>query len=105
MPRAKAFAGIGDGAAQKLKPLAAAPIEKEFSAGADAAGRRALKSAALDLLAALGAEEEDVLRNAFEGAMTMTEQMAALDALGASGLPAFDDALAAFQSAGLPRRW
>jgi aminopeptidase N len=85
---------------QKLRPLAAAPSEKEFSAGAEAAGRRALKSAALDLLAALGADEEDVLRSAFDGAMTMTEQMAALDALGASGLSAFDDALAAFQ-----KRW
>ncbi|HWA22406.1 MAG TPA: aminopeptidase N [Caulobacterales bacterium] len=84
----------------KIEPLAAAPSEKEFSAGAEAAGRRALKAAALDLFAALGAESEAVLRQAFDAAGTMTEQMAALDALGASGLAAFDDALGAFQ-----KRW
>ncbi len=84
----------------KLEPLAAAPSEKEFSAGADAAGRRALKSAALDLMAALGGQSETVLRQAFAGATTMTEQMAALDALGASGLEAFNDAVSAFH-----KRW
>jgi aminopeptidase N len=84
----------------KIEPLAAAPSEREFSAGAEAVGRRALKGAALELFAALGAESETVLRQAFDAAGTMTEQMAALDALGASGIAAFDDALGAFQ-----KRW
>ena len=84
----------------KLEPIAARPSEATFSAGADAAGRRALKSSALDLLASLGDEFAPLLLKAFETAATMTEQIAALDALGASGSPAFDDALAAFQ-----KRW
>jgi aminopeptidase N len=80
----------------KLEPIAARPSEANFSADAGAAGRRALKGAALDLLAALGTQAVDVLLRAFEGARTMTEQMAALDALGASGAPQFDEALAVF---------
>ena len=67
---------------------------------ASAAGRRALKSAALDLLSALETDVEDLLMTAFESANTMTEQMAALDALGASGAAAFDEALAQFH-----KRW
>lgn len=84
----------------KLEPLASRPGEKEFSASASAAGRRALKSAALDLLSALEKDVEDLLMKAFESATTMTEQMAALDALGASGAAAFDEALAQFH-----KRW
>jgi aminopeptidase N len=84
----------------KLEPLATRPSEAEFSASAGAAGRRALKAAALDLLSALEGEVADLLMEAFTGAATMTEQMAALDALGASGAPAFDEALAHFH-----KRW
>ncbi|MGE3302392.1 MAG: aminopeptidase N [Hyphomonadaceae bacterium] len=81
---------------EKLEPIAARASETEFSTGASAAGRRALKSAALDLLAARGPEAGELLWTAFERARTMTEQMAALDALGASGAHAFEDAVTAF---------
>ena len=84
----------------KLEPLAARRGDQEFSASAGAAGRRALKSAALDLLSALGSDAADLLGDAFASSTTMTEQMAALAALGASNTPAFDDALSAFH-----KRW
>jgi aminopeptidase N len=81
---------------ERLDPLARAPSETPFSPSAAAAGRRALKSAALDLLAALGAEQSDLFVNAFASARSMTETVAALEALGASESAAFDDALAQF---------
>jgi aminopeptidase N len=77
----------------KLRPIAETPGETPFSPGADAAGRRALKSAALDLLASLGAPSHSLLRRAYDGATNMTETVAALEALGASGAPGFEDAL------------
>ncbi|MBX9747906.1 MAG: aminopeptidase N [Hyphomonadaceae bacterium] len=80
----------------RLEPIASAPSETPFSASADAAGRRALKSAALDLLASLGPELEPVFTRVFDTARSMTESAAALDALGASNSPGFDDALARF---------
>jgi aminopeptidase N len=67
-----------------------------FSPSADAAGKRALKAAALDLLAALGAGERALLLDAFEHATCMTETMAALSALGAAGVEEFDAALERF---------
>jgi aminopeptidase N len=70
--------------------------ETPFSPSADAAGRRALKSAALDLLAALGDAEADTLAAAFDSADNMTVSMAALEALGASGAAAFQPALDQF---------
>jgi aminopeptidase N len=85
---------------EKLQPLAARASEATFSVSAAAAGRRALKAAALDLLAALGAETEETLVRAFETATTMTEQVAALDALGMSGGEGFDLALTQFH-----KRW
>ncbi len=90
--RKAVVARIGD----RLAAIAAQPSETPFSAGADAAGRRALKTAALDLLAARGPEAEDILLAAFDRAETMTESIAALDALGASGAPGFDAALDRF---------
>ncbi len=81
---------------ERLQQIARAPGEKPFSPGADAAGRRALKSAALDLLASLGAAETDTLVAAFDNATSMTESVAALEALGAAGAPAFDTALDQF---------
>lgn len=86
--------------AQKLRPhlksLALARGETPFSPGADAAGRRSLKSAALDLLASLGAEEAATLREAFDEADNMTAAIAALEALGASGADEFQAALDQF---------
>ncbi|MBU6372807.1 MAG: aminopeptidase N [Alphaproteobacteria bacterium] len=80
----------------KLAARAAARGDAAFSADADAAGRRALKTAALDLAAAGGSRAADLLAAAFADARTMTEQIAALEAIGAAGLPGFDEALAAF---------
>jgi aminopeptidase N len=81
---------------ERLAPIARAKSETPFSPGADAAGRRALKSAALDLLASLGESEAALILDAFEDAQSMTETVAALEALGASGAGAFDDALLRF---------
>ncbi|MGE3141799.1 MAG: aminopeptidase N [Hyphomonadaceae bacterium] len=80
----------------RLEALAAAPSETPFSPSADAAGRRALKTAAFDLLAALGPEAQAVLAPAFARAGNMTESIAALEALGAAGAPGFDAALDQF---------
>jgi aminopeptidase N len=80
----------------RLEPIARAQGETPFSPSADAAGRRALKSGALDLLAALGPDLGHVFVSAFEDARSMTESVAALEALGASESRAFDDALAQF---------
>jgi aminopeptidase N len=80
----------------RLAPVARAKGEATFSAGAAAAGVRSLKSAALDLLSALGPDAADVIRAAFDDAKSMTETIAALDALGASGAAGFDTALDQF---------
>ena len=87
---------IAAGLKSKLLPLAMAKGETPFSPSAAAAGRRSLKSAALDLLASLGAESGDVLWSAFEHASGMTETVAALEALGASGDERFQVALDRF---------
>lgn len=79
---------------ERLEPIARAKGEVPFSPGADAAGRRSLKSAALDLLSSLG--PSDVLVDAYANAQSMTEAVAALEALGASESPAFDEALTSF---------
>jgi aminopeptidase N len=80
----------------RLEPLARAPSETPFSPDAAAAGRRALKSAALDLLASLRPVESELFMASFDSARSMTETVAALEALGASESDAFDDALARF---------
>jgi aminopeptidase N len=80
----------------RLAPMAAAKSETPFSASAEAAGRRALRCAALDLLASLGEAESTLLVSAFDSAATMTESVAALEALGASESEAFDVTLARF---------
>ncbi len=79
-----------------LEPLARVRGETPFSANGDAAGRRSLKSVALDLLAALGAETSHVLAEALENASCMTETIAALEAIGAAESEEFDVALARF---------
>jgi len=78
----------------RLEPIAQTKGEVPFSPSADAAGRRALKSAALDLLSSLGPSQ--ALIDAYDNALSMTEAIAALEALGASESPAFDDALTKF---------
>ncbi|MGD9815074.1 MAG: aminopeptidase N [Hyphomonadaceae bacterium] len=91
---------IAEALKDRLAPIARAKGETPFSPGAEAAGRRALKSAALDVLAALGDAESETLLEAFNAAGSMTETIAALEALGASGNASFDAALAHFY-----RRW
>jgi len=81
---------------ERLEPIARAPSETPFSASADAAGRRALKAAALDLLAALGPAQAATFAGAADNARSMTETIAALEALGASGSEGFDEALTRF---------
>lgn len=81
---------------ERLEPIARAPSEVPFSPGAEAAGRRALKAAALDLLAALGPQQAQSFADAFDSARSMTETIAALEAMGASGADGFDDALTRF---------
>jgi len=85
---------------ERLSAIASARGAPVFSPGAEAAGQRALKCAALDLVASLGASEQAIFLNAFETSTCMTETIAALDALGASGSPGFDDALDRFH-----RKW
>jgi aminopeptidase N len=80
----------------RLAPLAEAASETPFSPAADAAGRRALKAAALDLLASLENQFEAAFLRAFDSARDMTTTIAALEALGASGSGAFDEALTRF---------
>ncbi len=80
----------------RLEAIASAKGEQPFSPSASAAGRRALKSAALDLLASLGPEEAKVFSAAFQNATSMTETAAALDALGQSNSDAFDVVLDEF---------
>jgi len=81
---------------ERLESIARLKGEQPFSPSAESAGRRSLKSAALDLLSSLGAEEATVFSDAFQNATSMTEAAAALDALGASGSDAFDAALEKF---------
>jgi aminopeptidase N len=78
----------------RLEPIAQAKSETPFSPGAEAAGRRSLKSAALDLLSSLGPSQS--LMDAYDNAQSMTEAVAALEALGAAESPAFDAALEKF---------
>jgi aminopeptidase N len=80
----------------RLEPIAMAPSETPFSPSADAAGRRSLKSAALDLLAALGPDLGDRFLTVFDEAKSMTESIAALEALANADSALFDDALARF---------
>jgi len=79
---------------ERLEAIARTKGEVPFSPGADAAGRRSLKSAALDLLSSLGPSQ--ALVDAYDNAQSMTEAVAALEALGASESPAFDEALTKF---------
>ena len=70
---------------------------RPFSPDAASAGRRALRNAALDILAA-DPHADNLVRaeGHFEGAGSMTDQMGGLNALVLIGGPAFDRALASF---------
>jgi len=90
--------GIAHALRSRLEAIVTAPRDAVFSLAAHAAGQRALRAVALDLLAALGVAAEPLLANAFHHADNMTDTMAALEALGACGGDQFDVALAAFHT-------
>lgn len=69
-----------------------------FDPSAAAAGRRALRSSALSLLSSLGDRHETLIAQAYRGATTMTECLAALTALSNIESGAFDLALADFEA-------
>ncbi|MBL8560011.1 MAG: aminopeptidase N [Hyphomonadaceae bacterium] len=94
--REKVRASIAARLEPRLAALADAASETPFSPDAAQAGRRSLKSAALDLLASLGGAHEPRIADACARAGTMTERMAALDALGQIDGDGFDAALSAF---------
>ncbi len=69
-----------------------------FDPSARAAGRRALRSAALSLLSSLGERHEALIVQAGNSAATMTETLAALGALSNIESGAFDTTLATFET-------
>ncbi len=83
-----------------LVPIAGRVQTGAFDASAASVGRRSLRSMALSLLSARGAEFETQLATAFETAPTMTESLAALTALSSVDTDAFDFALGQFE-----KRW
>ncbi|MEZ5996045.1 MAG: aminopeptidase N [Hyphomonadaceae bacterium] len=88
---------------ERLEPIARARSETPFSPDASAAGRRALKSAALDLLSALGPSE--LFEDAFDGAGNMTEAIAALEALSTREVLPSTPCSNASTSVGATTRW
>ena len=73
------------------------PHGRAFSPEPAAAAQRALRNAALRILARLGpVEGGEIARERFVEANNLTDVMAALSALDASGAPAFEDALSSF---------
>ena len=81
----------------RLEALTELAGSDEFDASAEAAGKRALKIAAIDLLAYLGDSQTDRIYDVFETCSTMTESLASLQALSICSSEAFDDALAVFE--------
>ena len=96
--RERCRAGIATALRDRLVALVDTPPPAQYSLAAAAAGARALRSAALELLAALGPAVDDLLWRAYTTATNMTDSTAALDALGGSGSPRFDAALADFHA-------
>jgi aminopeptidase N len=71
--------------------------ESEFSAGAEAAGRRALRNAAVELMVAdHSADSAERAGAHFQAALNMTDAMGGLNALSLLGGEIFETALAAF---------
>ncbi|MBU6406259.1 MAG: aminopeptidase N, partial [Alphaproteobacteria bacterium] len=68
----------------RLLETAARPLPDQRAVDAAASGRRSLLAVALDLLSAAGEEGAAVIEQVFDKAKTMTESMAALEALAGS---------------------
>ena len=82
----------------RLLAAAARPLPDQNAVDAQAAGRRSLLAAVLDILGAEGPDGAAVIEAAFARAKTMTESMAALEALAgsAAGSEAFERLCAQF---------
>jgi len=80
----------------QLRAIASAAPPAADDIAAEAAGIRALRGAALELLASLGQPAWELLAACYRGALSMTEQLAALTALGQAQAPQFAAALADF---------
>jgi aminopeptidase N len=68
----------------RLSEAAARPLPNQKMVDAASAGRRSLLAAVLDLLGAAGEDGATLIEAAFDQAQTMTESMAALEALAGS---------------------
>ncbi len=73
------------------------PVDGVFDPSADAAGKRALKAAAIDLLSTLGESQTERIMSSFNEAQTMTLKLASLNALANVSGDNFDKALRAFE--------
>jgi aminopeptidase N len=87
-------AGLAQRLRAALEAIVEQPRHEPFSPAPRHAAQRSLKSAAIDLLAALNLE--DLIAAQFDHAQTMTERMATLEALGQIEGPGFDLALHTF---------
>jgi aminopeptidase N len=87
---------IAERHARSLEPLARDGEDAPFVPDAAGAGRRALRASALALLAARGPAAGPDLLERFHASRSMTDTIAALEALGASGAAQFETALEAF---------
>ncbi|UOM34258.1 aminopeptidase N [Acuticoccus sp. I52.16.1] len=90
-------AALGAKMQDVLARLYSAPVPPADDVSAEAAGHRALRNAAMHLLAAAG--ETDRAATQATSATTMTDRLAALGALAFTDAPGADDALAAFAAA------
>ncbi len=90
-------AALGAKMSDTLAKLYAAPIPPADDVSAEAAGHRALRNAAMHLLAAAGDTDRAVAQAT--SATTMTDRLAALGALAFADAPEADDALASFARA------
>ncbi|MCC7062440.1 MAG: aminopeptidase N [Planctomycetes bacterium] len=88
--------GLAEALYERLVAIATAKRPAEFSLDARAAGERALRAQALDLLAELGPRTAPLLWQAFQDASSMTETISAIEALGQNGSEHFESALAVF---------
>ncbi len=75
----------------------AQPVETDFSPDAASAGKRSLRAAYIDLLAADGETHAKRIFEAFKAATNMTDTMTALRNLSYTGGDYFDQAISAFE--------
>ena len=81
----------------EAQAVLARPSPTPFKPDAEQSGTRALRSAMLTLLSALGEEQDGPLKQVFDAAPNMTESLSALRALAVAGGPGKESSLAAFE--------